>query len=103
LLTQAQRRQKSTARRLQSKKQSSRNFDRNNAFAPIVQPTVNPISVAYDNECAGGAAFTHTFTGQIVITNRGSKFLNSGDSGAFIPRRHDGRELMACLPLAGQT
>jgi hypothetical protein len=42
------------------------------------------ISVAYDNECAGGAAFTKTFTGQIVITNRGSKFLNSGDSGSLM-------------------
>jgi hypothetical protein len=42
------------------------------------------ISVTYDNECAGGAAFTKTFTGQIVITNRGSKFLNSGDSGSLM-------------------
>ena len=42
------------------------------------------ISVAYDNECAGGAAFTKTFTGQIVISNRGSKFLNSGDSGSLM-------------------
>jgi hypothetical protein len=42
------------------------------------------VSVAYDNECAGGAAFTKTFTGQIVIANRGSKFLNSGDSGSLM-------------------
>jgi hypothetical protein len=42
------------------------------------------ISVAYDNKCAGGAAFTKTFTSQIVITNRGSKFLNSGDSGSMV-------------------
>jgi len=42
------------------------------------------ISVTYDNECAGGAAFTKTFTGQIVIANRGSKFLNSGDSGSLM-------------------
>lgn len=42
------------------------------------------ISVAYDSECAGGAAFTKTFTGQIVIANRGSKFLNSGDSGSLM-------------------
>lgn len=42
------------------------------------------ISVAYDNECAGGAAFTKTFTGQIVIANRGSSFLNSGDSGSLM-------------------
>jgi hypothetical protein len=42
------------------------------------------ISVAYDNECAGGDAFTKTFTGQIVIRNRGSSFLNSGDSGSLM-------------------
>ncbi|MEQ1833361.1 MAG: hypothetical protein ABL977_09935 [Candidatus Eisenbacteria bacterium] len=42
------------------------------------------ISVAYENECAGGAAFTKTFTGQIVISNRGSRFLNSGDSGSLM-------------------
>jgi len=42
------------------------------------------ISVTYDNECAGGTAFTKAFTGQIVITNRGSKFLNSGDSGSLM-------------------
>src|SRR5438309_6885137 len=40
------------------------------------------ISVTYDNECAGGTAFTKTFTGQIVTKNRASKFLNSGDSGS---------------------
>jgi len=42
------------------------------------------ISVAYDNECAGGAAFTKTFTGQIVIANRGSRFLAGGDSGSLM-------------------
>jgi hypothetical protein len=42
------------------------------------------VSVAYDNECAGGPAFTKTFTGQIVIRNRGRKFLNSGDSGSLM-------------------
>ena len=42
------------------------------------------ISVQYDNECAGGVAFTKTFTGQIVIANRGSRFLNSGDSGSLM-------------------
>jgi hypothetical protein len=40
------------------------------------------ISVTYDNECAGGTAFTKTFTGQIVINNKGSKFLAGGDSGS---------------------
>jgi hypothetical protein len=42
------------------------------------------VSVAYDNECAGGAAFTKTFTGQIIIANRASKFLAGGDSGSLM-------------------
>lgn len=42
------------------------------------------ISVAYENECAGGSAFTKTYTGQIVISNKGSRFLNSGDSGSLM-------------------
>lgn len=42
------------------------------------------IRVTYDNECAGGVAFTKTFSNQIVIANRGSKFLNSGDSGSVL-------------------
>jgi hypothetical protein len=41
------------------------------------------VSVAYDNECAGGAAFTKTFTGQIIISNRG-RFLAGGDSGSLM-------------------
>lgn len=42
------------------------------------------VSVTYENECAGGTAFTKTFTGQIVITNTRSKFLASGDSGSLM-------------------
>ena len=42
------------------------------------------VSVAYDNECAGGTAFTKTFTGQIIISNKGSKFLAAGDSGSLM-------------------
>jgi hypothetical protein len=42
------------------------------------------VSVAYDNECAGGAAFTRTFTGQIIINNRASRFLAGGDSGSLM-------------------
>lgn len=42
------------------------------------------VTITYENECAGGTAFTKTFTGQIVIANRGSKFLNSGDSGSLM-------------------
>ena len=42
------------------------------------------VSVAYENECAGSSAFTRTFIGQIIISNKGSKFLNSGDSGSLM-------------------
>ena len=41
------------------------------------------ISVGYETEC-GGTAYTKTYTGQIVIKNRRSKFLNSGDSGSLM-------------------
>ncbi|MGE5410221.1 MAG: hypothetical protein ACM3MI_04610 [Clostridiales bacterium] len=42
------------------------------------------ISVSYENECAGATAFTKTYTGQIVIKNRKSSFLASGDSGSLM-------------------
>lgn len=42
------------------------------------------VSISYENECAGGSAFTKTFTGQIVISNRASKFLAGGDSGSLM-------------------
>lgn len=42
------------------------------------------VSVSYENECAGGLAFTKTFTGQIIVSNRASKFLASGDSGSLM-------------------
>jgi hypothetical protein len=42
------------------------------------------VSVSYENECAGGTAFTKTYTGQIVIANRRSKFLAGGDSGSLM-------------------
>ncbi len=42
------------------------------------------VSVQYDNECAGGVAFSKTFSGQILVSNNGSGFLNSGDSGSLM-------------------
>ena len=42
------------------------------------------VSVGYENECAGGSAFTKTFTGQIIVKNRASKFLAGGDSGSLM-------------------
>jgi hypothetical protein len=42
------------------------------------------VSVQYESSCAGSQAFTKTFTGQIVVANSRSKFLNSGDSGSLM-------------------
>jgi len=42
------------------------------------------VSVSYEDECAGSTVFTKTYTGQIIIANRGSKFLAGGDSGSLM-------------------
>lgn len=42
------------------------------------------IQVSYENECAGGTAFTKTFSGQIIVANSNNSFLNSGDSGSLL-------------------
>ena len=42
------------------------------------------VNITYENECAGGTAFTKTFTGQIVIANKGTRFLAGGDSGSLM-------------------
>ncbi len=42
------------------------------------------VSIAYENECAGGDAFTKTFTGQILVYQKRSSFLGSGDSGSLM-------------------
>jgi hypothetical protein len=41
------------------------------------------INVGYSTECAG-SSFTKSFTGQIVVKNTRSRFLNSGDSGSLM-------------------
>ena len=60
------------------------------------------ISVAYDNECAGGVAFTKRFTDQIVVENNGSKFLNSGDSGSLNGGRRGDQSASSRLALRRQ-
>ncbi|MHB8078740.1 MAG: Nal1-like putative serine protease [Candidatus Krumholzibacteriia bacterium] len=42
------------------------------------------VSITYETECAGTTAFTKTFTGQLIMANLASKFLNSGDSGSLM-------------------
>jgi len=41
------------------------------------------VTVGYSTECAG-SSFTVTYTGQIIISNKGSKFLAGGDSGSLM-------------------
>ena len=42
------------------------------------------VQVAYDTECAGASRGVAVFTGQILVSNRGSKFLAGGDSGSLV-------------------
>jgi hypothetical protein len=41
------------------------------------------VTVGYTDECAGNS-FTVPYTGQILISNKASRFLNSGDSGSVM-------------------
>jgi hypothetical protein len=65
----------------QDVKKSGRTTGLGRASVSGLNATVN---ITYENECAGGTAFTKTFTGQIVTTNKGSKFLAGGDSGSLM-------------------
>lgn len=42
------------------------------------------IFVSYDDECRGNPIGTARLTGQIVISNRGGKFIAGGDSGSLL-------------------
>ncbi len=61
------------------------------------------VSVAYDDECAGSEAFTKTFTGQIIIKNRASKFLAGGDSGSLMVEDVDSSPRAVGLLFAGSS
>ncbi len=61
------------------------------------------VSVAYDDECAGKEAFTKTFTGQIIISNRGSKFLAGGDSGSLMVENINSNPRAVGLLFAGSS
>jgi hypothetical protein len=61
------------------------------------------VSVAYEDECAGASAFTKTFTGQIIIANRASKFLASGDSGSLMVEDKDTNPRAVGLLFAGSS
>lgn len=55
----------------------------------LTNSTVNglnaTVTVTYENECAGGTAFTKTFTGQILVSSPTNKpFIIAGDSGSLM-------------------
>jgi hypothetical protein len=61
------------------------------------------VSVQYESSCAGSVAFTKTFTGQIVVANSGSRFLNSGDSGSLMVENVSTNPRAAGLLFAGSS
>jgi hypothetical protein len=64
----------------QAVKKSGRTTGLSRSSVSALNATVN---VGYETECAG-TSFTKTFTGQVLVTNRRSRFLNSGDSGSLM-------------------
>ena len=61
------------------------------------------VSVSYENECAGSTVFTRTFTGQIIIDNKGSRFLAGGDSGSLMVEDADTNPRAVGLLFAGSS
>jgi len=60
------------------------------------------ITVGYEDECAG-EYFTKVFTGQILVSQNASKFLNSGDSGSLMVEDVDTNPCAVGLLYAGST
>jgi hypothetical protein len=58
------------------------------------------ITVGYEDECAG-TYFTKVFTGQILVAQKASKFLNSGDSGSLMVEDVDTNPRAVGLLFAG--
>lgn len=61
------------------------------------------VSVQYEQNCAGLPDFTKTFTGQILVANRSSKFLKSGDSGSLMVQNVSTNPKAVGLLFAGST
>jgi len=60
------------------------------------------LNVGYTDECAGNS-FTVRYTGQILIGNKGSRFLNSGDSGSVMVEDVDNNPRAVGLLYAGSS
>lgn len=61
------------------------------------------VSITYENECAGGTSFTKTFSGQILIANKVSRFLAGGDSGSLLVEDITTKPRAVGLLFAGST
>jgi hypothetical protein len=84
----------------QDVKKSGRTTGLSRATVDALNATV---SVTYENECAGGTAFTKTFNGQIITTNKGGKFLSGGDSGSLMVEDVDNNPRAVGLLFAGSN
>lgn len=60
------------------------------------------VNVGYSDECAGNS-FTKSYTGQILIRNKGSKFLAGGDSGSLMVEDVDTSPRAVGLLYAGSS
>lgn len=60
------------------------------------------ISVSYTNEC-GGTQFATTYTGQIIVSNRGQRFIAGGDSGSLMVEDVGGNPQAVGLLFAGSS
>lgn len=84
----------------QTVKKSGRTTGLTHSYVTALNGTV---SIAYEDECAGNSAFTHTFYGQIVIANSRSSFLAGGDSGSLMVEDVDTNPRAVGLLFAGSS
>jgi hypothetical protein len=83
----------------QAVKKSGRTTGLTRASVSAINATV---TVGYDTEC-GGTAFNKTFTGQIIVNQHSSSFLNSGDSGSLMVEDVSTNPRAVGLLFAGST
>jgi hypothetical protein len=68
-----------------------------------VEATNGAFNISYANECAGGFAFTESYTGQIVIANSRCNFQDGGDSGSLLLEDVDTNPRAVGLCFAGSV
>jgi hypothetical protein len=68
-----------------------------------VDGTNGAFNITYATECAGGADFTQSYQGQIVIQNRRCRFQDGGDSGSLLLTDEDTLPSAVGLCFAGSS